>query len=32
MGFDPSSPKLAFMKRIGSAWKELQAMNHNEAL
>jgi len=31
-GFDLSSPKAGLMKRIGSAWKELQAMNHNDAL
>lgn len=31
-GWDLQPPKAALMKRIGSAWQELQAMNHNDAL
>lgn len=31
-GWDLQPPKAALLKHIGSAWKELQAMNHNDAL
>ncbi|CAK9008328.1 unnamed protein product, partial [Durusdinium trenchii] len=32
IGFDHLGPQPALMRRIGSAWKEIQAMNHNDAL